>query len=401
MLTALFNNFANAQTSYDTVYVIDSTLDDPYMKSGYKDGLVTLREALTAASTGRAFGDAPAGGMTNKIELGALTSPLKKVVPVITLKAPLALSSEKYVSIFVTGKPNHRNLLIDGQEEHQILNVSGRVHLNLHWVDLIRGHADYGGAASVTEESSLSFNHGEITKCSATKDGGAVYISSEGRFRSGIASYIANTSGGSGGAIFLDCEDTDLDRLTIANNVARESGGGVFFSRSLTGVHFWSALTITQNRANAVGTGIRGGGIASVGNGGVWNFNHCLVADNDSYWGATYYWHDDFAGALQPSRANGNLIGCAWGPIGISNLVGLNQVGGIGSPIDPQLSSLDYHGSSHCRMFIPNPNSPAIDGGFHEGNVPSYLNPVDQRGLPTHVRGYRDVGSVERQQFPN
>ena len=48
-----------------TAYVVNTTSDDAADASGVADGLLSLREAITAANTNAAFGDAPAGSLEN------------------------------------------------------------------------------------------------------------------------------------------------------------------------------------------------------------------------------------------------------------------------------------------------------------------------------------------------
>jgi hypothetical protein len=95
------------------------------------------------------------------------------------------------------------------------------------------------------------------------------------------------------------------------------------------------------------------------------------------------------------------LIGSAFGSNGLVDGDRGNQVGTVYFPIDPKLSALDYHGTRDSRNYIPNPSSPAIDGGQPRGNHVTGFYPRDQRGETRYVRGFADIGSVERQQFPD
>lgn len=85
---------ANAQPPHsEQTFWVDSVADDANVRSSDKDGLITLREAIMAATSQRPFGDAPAGARTNNIELGLLQTPLKKNTARISLNAPSAFTA--------------------------------------------------------------------------------------------------------------------------------------------------------------------------------------------------------------------------------------------------------------------------------------------------------------------
>lgn len=271
--------------------------------------------------------------------------------------------------------------------------------LSFHWVDLVNGRATNGGAICVNNRSSLSFYQGEITKCRSERDGGAIFFNSNAVLRTANASFLDNQAGSLGGAICVADGDLDADHVTVARNEAGEYGGGLHVCNRWHNLHSITQSTIVQNSAYSTGPFPQGGGIAeSVRSTGEIYLEGTLIASNIAPING-FRWNNDVGASFSPASF-ANLIGSAWVNNGLTDGTRRNQVGTVFAPIAPMLSSLGYHGSGSSRNYIPNPNSPAIDAGQPRPIIASGFAPKDQRGQPRFSRGYADIGSVERQEFP-
>jgi hypothetical protein len=146
-----------------------------------------------------------------------------------------------------------------------------------------------------------------------------------------------------------------------------------------------TSTTIAANRADAGGRGGRGGGLfvdASSTAGPV--LDNTLIAGNLGGAGGTS--RDDVSGALDRGGA-ANLIGDGTGSNGLSNGVNGNQIGSVGSPIDPLLAPLgDYGGPTLTMALLP--GSPALNTGD-----PTQLGTPDQRGVTR--TGHVNIGAYQ------
>jgi predicted outer membrane repeat protein len=218
----------------------------------------------------------------------------------------------------------------------------------------------------------------------AALDGGGVFIEG-GKHLLVNSTLVANESGGSGGGLaaagVLDgfmSPGLRLLQITVSQNRATESGGGVFVTGNVTVDH----STIVDNLADSDDSGSDAGGGIAVGQ---LFMSHSIVANN-LLAAAPDDLSAGFPGAdfsLVETLSPGVVLA------GAGNIVGQ----------DPMLGPLaDNGGLTPTHALLP--GSPAIDGGDPAAElgidgVPAF----DQRGLPfTRVFGAAiDIGAYETQ----
>ncbi len=196
------------------------------------------------------------------------------------------------------------------------------------------------------------------------------------------ASFVGNSSGGSGGAIALSLAlipavgappvgpaAIELINVTLAGNGATSTGGGIYASAGAGSILTIASSTIVDNSAGT------GGGVDA---GGSPTLVDSIVADNP----VVALSGGDLAGTF---TANYNLIRTpAFAVVnGAHNIIG----------VDPKLGELGMNGGL-IPTLLPDADSPAINAGD-----PAFVPPpdTDQRGLPRVVSDVIDIGSVERQ----
>jgi CSLREA domain-containing protein len=183
---------------------------------------------------------------------------------------------------------------------------------------------------------------------------------------------------GSGGGVFLGQGTiaTILDS-TIAQNVATSSGGGLYYSGSV------SSLTIDGSTiaGNDSGLDQPGGGLYEESTALPAVVRDTIVATNvhatavSSGGTPTATTPDDISGTLSASGAF-NLIGDGSGMTGLYSGVNGNLIGTPALPVNPMLGPLQNNGGPTNTMALLG-GSPAID----RGDADSALGSTDQRGL--------------------
>ena len=232
-----------------------------------------------------------------------------------------------------------------------------------------------------------------------------------------------NVSGWHGGGIYLDSYSSMiLESSLIANNTARDDGGGIY-SHSAMAIN---NTTISGNKAETIDgqtSNNTGGGMYFGSPTAVMTLTNSTITNNTAYSGAGVVTstsagvqasafntiiagntgsandgrHDAYGRVMATSSHN--LIGIATGLAGITNGTNNNQIGTAATPLNPKLGILRDNGGPTLTHALQD-NSPAIDAGSvsfavnHRGDVLIY----DQRG-----RAYRrtagttiDIGAFER-----
>ena len=228
-----------------TNYVVDAATDDVDDVDGNSDGLISLREAINAANSNAAFGDAPAGGASDTITFAASLQ-----------GATISLFTG--FSYFVGGGGD---LTIDGGGQGISLNANdaGRI---------LEMRPDSG--ASATVQGGLTFEHGDATG-EAIDDGGAILITGDGTINLQDLTVKDNKADGAGGGILVLGGTVNLSGLTVEHNTSNFAGGGILVAG---GMVTDSGSVIRNNTAE-----FHGGGIGVVF-GGDLTLNGTMILDN-------------------------------------------------------------------------------------------------------------------------
>jgi hypothetical protein len=150
-----------------TAYVVDTALDDPTATATDTDGLVSLREAIQAASTNAAFGDASAGQADGAVDRIAFD-------PALTGKTIFLGGEELTVTdnLALTGL-GPKGLAISGNNASRVFTVKSGVMLSIAGMTIADGLADEGGAI-YNDGGTLSIVDSVFSGNFAYRDGGAI-----------------------------------------------------------------------------------------------------------------------------------------------------------------------------------------------------------------------------------
>lgn len=278
-----------------TTYTVQTLADAPNAGAGVTDGQISLREALQAINTGRAFGDAPAPGPG--IDVVKFESRLTGGTLDLST-APLPISSD--VRIFGGG------VAIDGNDRTRLFNVAGATAI-LGGLRLLDGRATSGGAIAVTDGELVLGNSTLVSNTAAS--GGAVYAINSTVRGSGVT-FDANTATVSGGAIAAVGSDVIFTASGFHGNAAGNgSGGSVVGGGALSTVSFngrtsrvaLSEIDFADNIARGAGTG---GGAINLGAGNTLRVTNSRFTGNATDVGV----FDGVGGAVQLNVGSRSFI---------------------------------------------------------------------------------------------
>lgn len=239
-----------------TSYFVDSLGDD---NSGVADGALSLREAVIAANTNAAFGDASAGMAAGDI----IRFDAALVDQTIALtNGELAITDDLLINGSVI------NITIDGASTSRIFSVNSAEDVSFRDLTLVNGATAGNGAALLLAGGGTNvLNRVHITASVAGGDGGGA-IANDGNSvvisNSTIQGNTASGASGSGGGILSNSGSVQVVDSTLAANVANRAGGGVEVvdgSFSLVRTTLGGPTAMDGNVAGPMGS-------ASPGNGG-------------------------------------------------------------------------------------------------------------------------------------
>ena len=238
-------------------FVVNSAVDDG---SGAVDGLVSLREAIVAANTNAAFGDAQAGDATGDTIL--FDGPVSELTHTL-LNGELEITDD----LVITGSQG--SITIDAANASRIFNINTNELVALNNLTLTNGTADRGGAilseaGGTTRLTNVTLTNNTATADEATSGGGGIFTAVGSLFATGLVATgnVANGASGSGGAIFQASGRVGLFDAVLESNVANRAGGGI---EVIDGSFFASNITLgTVDGGNIAGPT----GTAAPGNGG-------------------------------------------------------------------------------------------------------------------------------------
>ncbi len=361
------------------VITVDSLLDN-----AFPDGGITLREAILAANTNTAVGDAPAGDVgADTIEFAAALSG-----QTINLAAELQITE----ALTIDARALAANVTIDANNASRIFNITATTgDFTLAGLTLTGGRTTgnngfsdntfSGGAIRSLTTGSLTIDQSTVSGNSTAgirADGGGIFslhtVTLTGSTVSGNSIASSDADGGgvySYGSVTLT-NSTVSGNSTAGNN---SDGSGIFSKGNVT----LSNSTVSDNRATH----------SSAAGGGIFNSNNTITITNSIGAG-------NMAGGGSPDirpgtstlSVNYSLLGTAVTP----------DAGGSGNLFSdtPLLGPLASNGGpteTHALLA----GSLAIEAGDPGFNVGA--TPNDQRGAP-FLRGVGtrvDIGAYERQ----
>ena len=254
-----------------TTYVVNSDADDITTAGPVPDGTLTLREAITAANTDAAYGDAPAGTGADLITFAPSVTRIQLTLGELPVSGTLSVSGAVEVGpqldmrsrIFVTDATASLSLasltLRDGytlSDNGGALFLAGGSTATIAGVTFQRNRAVDGGGVYVSAEASLTFEGGALfdgnraTGSGAANGGGGIYtagdVSGDATTSVVFDENRATVGSGSGGGVLVaptgtfnatlppvaDLSATDRDAAkgagwTFTGNRAARAGGGI------------------------------------------------------------------------------------------------------------------------------------------------------------------------------
>ncbi|QDT04721.1 putative outer membrane protein PmpB precursor [Rubripirellula lacrimiformis] len=282
-------------------YVVD-TVDD----STAVDGLVSLREAIEAANTNSAVGDAIAGegAATDTITFAAGLSAMT-----ITLGSELSIVDSLDISLGAG-----ENITVDGGGNGRVFSVgTGSTSVSISGITLSGGVADNGGAILVAAGESLvldgvTLTSNEANGDAATEGGGALFNDggSVTITNSTISGNVASGAAGSGGGLMNFGGTLMVSNTTIDSNVANRAGGGIESTTDSTNT--LTDVTLSNNNAGvspAVARPGNGGGMHLSGNAGV-TITGGLITNNTAAQEGGGLWNSTATMTIDGTTISGN-----------------------------------------------------------------------------------------------
>ncbi len=345
------------------------------------DGFISLREAVLAVNAG-------SGGDTINLAAGTYTLSIAGIAENAAATGDLDILTS--MRIFGAGSGA---TFIDGNGIDRVFHVlSGNITID--GLTIQGGSADGGstgdGGGLQAETSASVFINNAVISGNSARNGGAIdndgtlqlnYVTIDGNTSTQNGGGIANTGaltltnvtvsnnvalGALGGGVEINQGSLTATNVTISGNSAAASGGGISSVRPIT----LQNVTITNNTAN-VGSGVHLQGVVST------DVRNTIIAANNVA--------ADIYGSF--TSLGNNLIGDGGSATGFIHGVNGDQVGTVGSPIDPLLRALQNNGGftqTHALLV----GSPAIDLGSLTGAPTS-----DQRGVVRDATP--DIGAYE------
>ena len=149
-----------------TAYVVNTPLDNPSASPDDMDGRVSLREAVTAASTNAPFGDAPAGQGDGLVDSITFRASLKGKTIVLG-GAELTVSDH----LSITGLGSDK-LTISGNHASRVFSIAAGVAADILRVTIADGNAYEEGIAV---EGGGIYNQGVLTVANCTLTNNSAY----------------------------------------------------------------------------------------------------------------------------------------------------------------------------------------------------------------------------------
>ncbi len=260
-------------------FIVNSLLDGSV--NPVPDGILTLREAITAATTNVASGDAPAGDvLADSIVFAAALA--GKSIQLDQAMGEFVIDGGGQLSITGPGATAGA-MILGGTSVNRVFTITDTVDaVLLSHLTITRGNAPADNGGGIFNQGSLYLDDVLVTKNTALGGGGIVNSGSAAKL-SIVHSRIEEntTNAGNGGGILNTGSGAPLliRDTTIANNFARE-GGGIYHQTG--GTALISASKITGNHGDSSGDG------AGIFNRGTMTLDETTVSGNVGLGGGFY-----------------------------------------------------------------------------------------------------------------
>ncbi|HYO10273.1 MAG TPA: hypothetical protein VER17_14995 [Tepidisphaeraceae bacterium] len=207
-------------------YLVDTTSDSAADAAGTKDGKVSLREAIVAANTNAAFGDAKAGSSDGDVI---------RFADALKEKAVTLTNGQFSITDDLTIDGPAGDVFLDGGDDSRIFHVNTGQKVALFDLTLSNGDAaDNGGALLLTGGGQTHLERVTIQTsvargAAATQGGGGIYNDDHDLTlkQVDLLDNAATGAAGSGGGMFTKSGDVKIYDSFIAGNVANRAGGGI------------------------------------------------------------------------------------------------------------------------------------------------------------------------------
>ena len=355
--------------------VVNSTLDNFNPSAPATDGAITLREAILAANSDTAVGDAPAGSGADTISFDPAVFGESREIDLTGSELPITSS------LTIVG-PGINLLDIDADDSSRVFNVDdglpGQIVVTIQGLEIEDGQVSGEDGGGILNRESLTLDQVKVRSNSALGGNGSGIANLDGTLTvrdSEIRSNDGGSTAKNGGGIYSTGPLTITGSVIAGNgllNSGPTSGGGVFSSGGAVIRHSTIAGNNATTQLGGGGTG-QGGGIFATG---VLTLDHVVVADNTASGDPEFLAIPDIAGAVTSTYS---LIEDTTGTTITDN-------GGTITGIDPQLDGNRTPGS---RSILVNSGDPNAVAG--QGNVPT--NDLD--GNARIQSGRIDIGAVE------
>ena len=220
-------------------FVVDTIVDNP---DAPNDGLVSLREAIAAANTNEAVGDAAAGDAAGDVI---------QFAPEIDGQTITLAGSELTITEGLVIRGGEVGVTVDANQGSRIFDINTDQRVFMAGLTLTNGLATEGGAILVQGGGVLQLSAVDFTgnTSNSLDSGGGAIFSFDSTVRIGGGStFTGNTALGSGGAIYSITGQVNTVDTTFTAN--RASGAGGAYAAN-DGRSFFNRTTFTENRVEA------------------------------------------------------------------------------------------------------------------------------------------------------
>ena len=273
------------------VFTVDTISDD---LNSQPDGQISLREAITAANTNAAFGDAAAGDSSPDFIRFASS---------IAGQTISLSGTELEITDGLVIRGDNANITIDAGGQSRIFSVNTDQRIAFTELTLTGGNAREGGAVLTQGEGRVQFFRSTITnnRATASRSGGGGILNLDSDVFLANSQVTDNFSHGLGGGVFSAFGVVRLFESALTSNEA-EIGGGVAIG---FGDLFSSGSQISSNETSsdpaapdrdddslgllggvlsggATSLSLSGGGIALVGTNATSVINNTEITENIS-----------------------------------------------------------------------------------------------------------------------